>query len=139
MQRDLQRRHRARGEHDVVEGELQPVALTKRVGGGPPGEGLAAERRVLEVERAFLVERLAQHRSRRLADGLVGIGVGEVGEPTAEPGRPPPDRLEALERFEQVRELGCDHPVARSSAPASCLPLAVRGSASWASIRAGCM
>src|SRR4029079_557950 len=101
----------------------------ERVGHRTADQRLPTERRILERKGAIVVERTAKGHPGRLLDALVGIGVREIGEAIDEPGGPLTNRLEAFERLEQFPEIRRDHRAPRPIAAASCLPLAVRGSA----------
>ena len=111
----------------------------ERVGHRTADQRLPTKRRILERKGAIVVERTTKSRPGRLLDALVGIGVREIGEAIAETGGPLTNRLEALERLEQFAEIRRDPRAARAIAAASCLPLAVRGSADRDSILLGCM
>jgi hypothetical protein len=85
------------------------MSFPESVGDRAPDQRLPAERRVLEVEQALVLERLLQHASDRLVDALIGVRIGEVSQAIAQTGSPPPDLLETLQRREQSLELNRNH------------------------------
>ena len=77
---DVECGHRARRQHDVLERERELVAVTERIGDGPPRDRVPPERRVLKIEQPLFLERLRDCGSRRRLSARIRIRVREVRE-----------------------------------------------------------
>ena len=71
------------------------------IGHCAPGQRLSSKRTVLHVEQALSIESASQDVTGALLYPLIGIRVGEVAKPVAQPGGPAPNRLELLQGLKE--------------------------------------